>query len=256
MSTIAVPALTLANLALIGLLPRIFFRKGRLNSAWWVTAGPFIASAVALLMSMAGALAPWRSPTSADEIAAVVLAVGSICLIVATLGSHREPLSLWHQVGDRPSRLVRSGPYAYIRHPFYTAFLATQLSAFFALPHWITAVALVAAFFRLDHTARLEEQNFLSSDLAADYAAYQESTGRFIARPLRRGKPSPFPFQPSPFNLHPHYFNQLPPRPDLHLGKDARKVSTYRARRDAELFPDGLVRLPSCGERGDFSLPG
>jgi protein-S-isoprenylcysteine O-methyltransferase Ste14 len=183
MSTTAVPLLALMNLALIGLLPRIFFRRGRLTAAWWVTAAPFIAAAGALLASMAGAMTPMLSPSQLRDGFALVLAVGSIFLIGVTLACHSEPLSLWHQRIDRPERLVSHGPYAYIRHPFYTAFLAAQLAAFLALPHWVTAAAGLAAWARLSYTARLEEQNFLASRLAGEYAEYRSTTGRFMPRP-------------------------------------------------------------------------
>jgi len=55
-------ALAGLNLALIGLLPRIFFdARGRKNAAWWATAVPFFAAGVVLVLCFTGIWQPWYS---------------------------------------------------------------------------------------------------------------------------------------------------------------------------------------------------
>src|SRR5262249_29458029 len=111
----------------IGALPRVFFRPGRLNPSWWLTAVPFFVCPAFVLVSAlgwapvsprwAGWLGPWPPAASA------VLAVASLVLIAFTLGTHRVPIALWHQEGDSPRHIVTWGAYARIRHPFYASFL-------------------------------------------------------------------------------------------------------------------------------------
>ena len=147
----------LLALGFIGLLPRIFFRRGRLNASWWLTAAPFAVAGLALVGGLLGWLVPSGGGSDSapggmvaghvgvvTACAAIVLACAAIALIGFTLGSHARPVSLWHQENDRPERLVMTGAYARIRHPFYAAFLLTLLACVLAMPHALTALALVA----------------------------------------------------------------------------------------------------------------
>jgi hypothetical protein len=127
----AVLVLQLANLALIGLLPRIFFRPGRLNLRWWLTAAPFFLTAVVLLLAFAGVIAPQPQPDStlshAGAVVSVPMSATSIALIAYAMGSHSAPVSLWHQRVAVPGSLVTHGAYGKVRHPFYLAFKAPHL---------------------------------------------------------------------------------------------------------------------------------
>jgi protein-S-isoprenylcysteine O-methyltransferase Ste14 len=186
----AILGLALANLALIGLLPRIFFRPGRLNLNWWLTASPFLLAAALLLAALIGALAP-AAPGGdlfppAVAAFALVGSVSSIALIGLTIAAHSEPLSLWHQADDAPRSLVTGGPYTRVRHPFYLAFILGMIGVAAALPHWTTAALLLAAAAQLNRTARREERRLLDSAFGAEYARYMRRTGRFLPA-LRRG---------------------------------------------------------------------
>ncbi len=83
---------------------------------------------------------------------------------------------------DAPFFLLRSGPYAAVRHPFYLSYLmfwvGTALATASALG-WI-AVAIMAAVY-LDAATR-EEAKFARSTLAATYAAYKRQAGMFLPR--------------------------------------------------------------------------
>lgn len=184
-------ALGLLNLALVGALPRVFFRRGRLTVRWWLTALPFFASGAALLAAGAGLLAPALGPSAVREASAAALAAISIFLIGLTVGTHREPLSLWHQPDDAPRHLVTHGAYARVRHPFYAAFLLALLACALAFPHWSTAGAFLYACFQLDRTAAREEAALVSSPWGEEYVRYRERTGRFLPWPRRtRGEPA------------------------------------------------------------------
>jgi protein-S-isoprenylcysteine O-methyltransferase Ste14 len=196
MSAHATLLLCALNLALITALPRIFFRRGRLNLHWWLTAAPFGLAGAALLVefvapgaTLAGGLtAAVYAPAirAAALLFATVLAAGSILLIGLTLGSHAEPVSLWHQQDDTPRHIVRHGAYARIRHPFYAAFLLALAACVLTAPGAVAAVAFVWALVQLQRTARREERRLLASAHGAGYAAYMGRTGRFTPR-LRSG---------------------------------------------------------------------
>ena len=186
-----VSSVTLAalNLAAIGLLPRVFFRRdGRLNARWWLTASPFFAAAAFGLLVVAGvADAPVVGADAARAGLAAALHAFSIGLIALTVGSHRIPLALWHQDNDEPRELVTWGPYRIVRHPFYAAFLVCLAGCIVTIPHPVLIGITTYAAIALDLTARREEHRLLESEFAADYRAYMGATGRLVPLVGRSG---------------------------------------------------------------------
>ena len=182
----AVLVLLLLTFGVIGLLPRVFFRRdGRLGVRWWLTALPFFACPVLLVVAYlahADPLVPrtWRA---ALDVASVPLAAGSIALVFLTLGTHRVPLALWHQDDDAPAHLVTYGPYRRIRHPFYTSFLLAFAAAVAYFPHWGTLLGLAYAVVALNLTAGREERRLAASEFGEEYRRYLDRTGRFLPRP-------------------------------------------------------------------------
>jgi protein-S-isoprenylcysteine O-methyltransferase Ste14 len=178
------------NLLFIAALPRLFFRRdGRLNGMWFVTAGPFLLSAAVVLLCSFGPSSTLLAEGSrAAAIAASVgtsMATASIALIAFTLGTHRQPLALWHQDNDDPASIVTHGAYARVRHPFYFAFLLCLLAAAIAFPHPGTAIAFLYGWVILNVTAAREEKRLLSSEFGEQYRAYLARTRRFLPLPGR-----------------------------------------------------------------------
>jgi protein-S-isoprenylcysteine O-methyltransferase Ste14 len=177
----SVSILVLLNFAAIGVLPRIFFRRGRFNARWIITAAPYAISSVAVLLATAGLVDPWiPSGRSALDAAAVVASATSLSLIWLTVGTHRIPLALWHQNDDPPHEIVTWGPYASIRHPFYSSFLLALLAGVLVAPSPGTVAMLIVGATLMSITARREERRLLSSPLGAGYRDYMRSTGRFL----------------------------------------------------------------------------
>jgi protein-S-isoprenylcysteine O-methyltransferase Ste14 len=177
--------LIVLNFALIGLLPRIFFRRdSSLNARWWATAVPFFIAPLFLVAANAANLAPLtpRSWLTATALAAVVLSAASIALVCLTAGTHRIPIALWHQDSDQPEHIVTYGAYRWIRHPFYASFLLAFLAAAVFLPHGVTLGSLSYAWVALNVTARREERRLAGSAFGSQYRQYLGRTGRFFPR--------------------------------------------------------------------------
>ena len=159
------------NFALIGLLPRIFFRRdGSLNARWWATAIPFGAAPLFLIAAYGARLAPLtpRSWLAATSLPAVVLSAASI--------------ALWHQDSDQPEHIVTYGAYRWIRHPFYASFILAFLAAVVFFPDWVTLGSLCYAWAALNLTARREERRLAGSAFGLQYRQYVGRTGRFFPR--------------------------------------------------------------------------
>jgi protein-S-isoprenylcysteine O-methyltransferase Ste14 len=183
--------LLLLNFAFIGILPRLFFKRGSFNAMWWLTGTPFIACAAVLILVHAGILVVpgvVAGYGSVLETVAMLFSVASFCLIAFTLGTHRVPLALWHQEDDAPRSIVTYGAYGKIRHPFYAAFLLAFIGAFVCAPHIGTLLCLVAGFTILNFTAAREERRLAASEFGTEYRDYMRRTGRFIPKFYQAGK--------------------------------------------------------------------
>lgn len=179
-------ALLAFDLALIGALPRLFFRAGHLNLRWWLTAAPFFAAGTLLIATACGwmdPLVPATAPVHAAlEVAAALLSATSIALIAFTCGTHRRPPALWHQANDEPDDLVTVGAYARMRHPFYSAFLLALCAVAVAAPHPLTLGLFAYGFAALNATAAREERRLRTSHLGDRYERYIARTHRFHPR--------------------------------------------------------------------------
>jgi protein-S-isoprenylcysteine O-methyltransferase Ste14 len=83
---------------------------------------------------------------------------------------------------DTPQFVWTGGPYAYVRHPFYTSYLLSYGAVALALRSvlQVSIFLIMIMFFWI--AARREERKFANSSFAAEYAAYRRRTGRFIPR--------------------------------------------------------------------------
>ena len=169
--------LYLLNLAVIGLLPFIFFKQGRFNLMWCLTGAPYLVCGAFLVAEY---LTGQATPNSFIQgIVAVPFSVASIALIFITMGTHRVALALWHQSNDAPHHIVKTGPYRRIRHPFYTSFLLALFGAIVFSPQIGTIFTFVYALLILNFTAGKEEKRLASSEFGQEYQKYMRQTGRF-----------------------------------------------------------------------------
>lgn len=116
-------------------------------------------------------------------VAGLALLIASQVLLRAAIrATTRSKLSLAFS-DDAPVNLNQSGPYRFIRHPFYTAYSLAWLAAALATAHpaAFTALVVMVCFYRV--AARREEKKFLNSPLADTYRRYQKSTGMFLPYP-------------------------------------------------------------------------
>jgi len=88
----------------------------------------------------------------------------------------------WVFSRDTPTFLCTSGPFAYVRNPFYTSYLLTMAAAVIVQPSVFRAIVFLAMVGYFTAAARHEERKFTRSALAGDYARYIERTGRFLPK--------------------------------------------------------------------------
>jgi protein-S-isoprenylcysteine O-methyltransferase Ste14 len=83
---------------------------------------------------------------------------------------------------DIPQFLWTSGPYAFIRNPFYASYLLSYFAVAIMFPGVASLAVVVGMTIYFNVAARQEERKFEQSPIAAEYAAYRKRTGRFVPR--------------------------------------------------------------------------
>lgn len=80
-------------------------------------------------------------------------------------------------------RLIRSGPYQFVRHPIYTAMLGMFVGTAFVSGQLHALLGLGMAVFAYGRKIRLEEAN-LQKAFGAEYDAYRRDAGALVPRLL------------------------------------------------------------------------
>jgi protein-S-isoprenylcysteine O-methyltransferase Ste14 len=116
------------------------------------------------------------------DIAASLVGATSAAIFAWSLRSV-SPLQLTAAFSDDvPVQLIRSGPYRYIRNPFYLAYLLAHGMPLLASGSAWGLVTLGWMVGLYGCAALVEERKFLRSALAEDYRRYVRETGRFLPR--------------------------------------------------------------------------
>jgi protein-S-isoprenylcysteine O-methyltransferase Ste14 len=83
---------------------------------------------------------------------------------------------------DLPQFVHTSGPYSYIRNPFYASYILAGISTIVMWPSVWGALVVVIAIAYYAWLARFEEGKFERSPVATEYARYKARTGRLFPR--------------------------------------------------------------------------
>jgi protein-S-isoprenylcysteine O-methyltransferase Ste14 len=141
-----------------------------------------VAAQLALLAWVAWRALPaflGAGPDRAGGVAWLVLGA-AVALAGWAVSANRPGNFNIHPEPKARGRLVRHGPYRWIRHPMYAALLIGAVATALAcrrLDAWLATLALLLV---LEVKARLEER--WMAQVHPEYAAYRERTGRFLPR--------------------------------------------------------------------------
>jgi protein-S-isoprenylcysteine O-methyltransferase Ste14 len=83
------------------------------------------------------------------------------------------------------TNLLTDGPYGYVRHPIYLAYILCWVGGFFLAPSWISAFPLGVMIPLYLFAIFKEERQFLSRALAGQYSEYRKKTGCLVPRLFR-----------------------------------------------------------------------
>jgi len=102
----------------------------------------------------------------------------------AVRANRTQPLPACFSPNRKP-HLTQTGPYGFVRHPFYCSYLLTSFAGVAATGRlWLLPTALIMlALYGV--AARGEERDFANGPLAGEYQNYRRRTGRFFPNPWK-----------------------------------------------------------------------
>ena len=113
------------------------------------------------------------------DVLAPFLSVGSVWLSLAAVRTLGKQWSYEARVIEG-HQLVTQGPYAWVRHPIYTAMLGKLLASNFAFGHWIGLV-LAGTIYVIGTLIRIHsEEKLLRAAFGGQYEAYARRVPAFV----------------------------------------------------------------------------
>jgi protein-S-isoprenylcysteine O-methyltransferase Ste14 len=113
---------------------------------------------------------------------ALAILIAALALFQWAANSIRGQFFSYIGSHDTPQFVFQSGPFAHIRHPFYTSYLLTHTAVTIAFPSWFTLAITLISIAALTRSAIFEERKFETSPNAAEYQTYIARTGRFFPK--------------------------------------------------------------------------
>lgn len=164
---------------LIGRSPLVVLQQGRADEIVAVAA-----HAVFPLVLVLSTLRPdlgWFRPlldAPAMRLFSGALLLGGLGWQYISMTALGEALRIGIDPAQR-THLVRHGPYRYVRHPIYTAFLGYYLGAWLLQPNLLFSILAPLAAARIVLQA-LREERMLAGTFGDAYRGYMASTKRFL----------------------------------------------------------------------------
>jgi protein-S-isoprenylcysteine O-methyltransferase Ste14 len=140
---------------------------------------------LALLSTLVYIFLPWLLTWAAIPLPAAVRWLG-VSLAIAGFGLLEwAQRTLGRNWSDQPritqtQRLVQNGPYRWVRHPIYSAFLLILGSPLFITLNWLVGLLWIAAI-SMDAYVRIRyEESAMLRQFGDEYREYQRRTGLLI----------------------------------------------------------------------------
>ena len=115
----------------------------------------------------------------------VILMFMSAVLFFWSIRTHRKnPPSFAFSYIEKSS-IVMTGPYQYIRHPFYASYIYGWLGGCLINQNWFVYFCAVVLLIQYIRSSALEEKGFLEGPSGKVYQDYIKRTGRFFPVSIR-----------------------------------------------------------------------
>jgi protein-S-isoprenylcysteine O-methyltransferase Ste14 len=166
---------------------RYYFRGARQRNPakTFLTLSAFVCTLMQLVvLSVANPPSGWR------------LAFGLACYGLANLvfwsalWVHGNARPAFAFIDVKPSTFTRSGPYRFVRHPIYSAYLFGWLAGPIVVAQPWLLVTVAWMWLQYYVAARQEEKHFAQTAFRDDYDAYRKRAGMFLPRLIPTNPPA------------------------------------------------------------------
>jgi len=167
------------------------FDRERESGKGWSWDYTFYIAILGLVVILQPWLLPWFG-WSTSSTSGLVLQIPGIALVVLSFGLHiwaRQHLRRFYTERieiQEGHQVIRTGPYALMRHPIITTFFGLAIGVFLINPSLPTLTAVIYAFWDFLRAAKQEEQLLLKT--LPEYDAYMKDTPPFLPRLWKRTK--------------------------------------------------------------------
>ncbi|GHA15929.1 hypothetical protein GCM10007989_08550 [Devosia pacifica] len=125
----------------------------------------------------------WLLPQPAwAQILGIAIEIASGLLFVWAIMSSRKARLKFVFDPEHPHGLVESGPYRFVRHPFYVSYIVFWTGWSIATWSAWSLIGLVVVIALYVRAARMEENNFAATPMSGEYASYRQRVGFFWPR--------------------------------------------------------------------------
>ena len=167
------------------------------NALYTTTEGPLIAVPLRLLLgaSLVGIIIyiinPRRMSWSTLPLPSWMRWLGLLVGLIALLLFYWVLRSLGRNFSTsltikEEQTLVTQGPYRWIRHPMYTAFILLWIAYFLLSASWFIGLTGILAYVWTTIVRTPKEERMMIARFGDEYVAYMGRTGRYLPRQLRR----------------------------------------------------------------------
>jgi protein-S-isoprenylcysteine O-methyltransferase Ste14 len=125
---------------------------------------------------------PWSSLPAIAGCLLVFLLVGGATVLFASSSAALGKNWSFEARTRTDHELIRSGPYAYVRHPIYLGMMLYMLGWAAALGHWANLVVAVPLFLLGTRLRTDAEDRLLEATFGAQFLAYRNSTPALFPR--------------------------------------------------------------------------
>lgn len=112
--------------------------------------------------------------------AGLALQVAAFVLFWLAIRETRRARLLAAFTDDNPASLVTTGPYRFVRHPFYASYILFWFGGAISTGVWWTLIPAVVISVIYWRAAIDEEDRFAKTAMAADYAEFKRGRARFF----------------------------------------------------------------------------
>ncbi len=127
-----------------------------------------------------------RAQPPSAELAGMAIEVCAAGLFAVTVAATRKIRFRMAFDDETPDQLVVSGPYRYIRHPFYTSYLIFWTGFALITFSWLSLPPLLVMAAIYFFAALGEDRKFATSALADQHSQYRQRAGMFWPKLPRR----------------------------------------------------------------------